>query len=109
MYYLIMIKKELDRELEILIKHKLPVVLTSDFNINVRAENHLHQSYINTITPNGFELLSRKAARITGVAGTCIAHLIGTIIEELYVKIFENECFSDHCSVLFQLKLKKLI
>ena len=98
---------ELDNELEILSKYKILVVLTADFNINVLAENHLQQSHVNTITANCFELLIRNATRNTGVAGKCFDHLIGRNIEKPYVRILENEYFSDHCPVLLQLKSKQ--
>ena len=98
---------ELDNELEILSKYKILVVLTADFNINVLAENHLQQSHVNTITANCFELLSRNATRKTGVAEKCFDHLIGKNIEKPYVRILENEYFSDHCPVLLQLKSKQ--
>ena len=48
---------------------------------------------------NGFDLLKRNATRFTEVAGTCFDHLIERNIEEPFVRILENECFSDHCQV----------
>ena len=48
--------EELDKELEILAQKNIPIVLAGDFNINTLILNNLQQSYLNSITANGFEL-----------------------------------------------------
>ena len=49
---------ELDKEIENLSRFNLPTILAGDFKID-----NLQQSYLDSITANGFELLNKSATR----------------------------------------------
>ena len=66
--------EELDKELEILAQKNIPIVLAGDFNINTLRLNNLQQSYLNSKTANGFELLAKSTTRLCELTESCLDH-----------------------------------
>ena len=93
---------ELDKELERLAQYKVPIILTGDINIDTLQKNKLQQSYLNTITANGFELMSKSATRISDTSETCIDHFIIRSLENPTIEELDNECFSDHYPIILK-------
>ena len=91
---------ELDKELERLAQYKVPIILTGDINIDTLQKNKLQQSYLNTITANEFELLSKSATRISDISETCIDHFIIRNLQNPTIEVLDNECFSDHYHII---------
>ena len=94
--------EELDKELEILAQKNIPIVLAGDFNINTLRLNNLQQSYLNSITANGFELLAKGITRLCESTESCLDHFITRKIDNPIIRKLDNECFSDHYPVTLQ-------
>ena len=93
---------ELDKELQHLAQYKVPIILTGDINSDTLQKNKLQQSYLNTITANGFELLIKSATRISDTSETCIDHFIIRSLENPTIEVLDNECFSDHYPIILK-------
>ena len=92
----------MDKELEILAQKNMPIVLAGDFNINTLRLNNLQQSYLNSITANGFEFLSKSTTWLCESTESCLDHFITRKNDNPIIKVLDKECFSDHYPVTSQ-------
>ena len=72
-----------------------------DLKIVTLWENYLQQSYLDTITSNGFELLIKYTTRVSDKYETCIDQVKTRILDNLKINVLDDERFSDRCPAKF--------
>ena len=65
------------------------------------------QSYLDSITTNGFELLNKSASWNSDSSETCIDHFKTQILKNATIEVKKKEGFSDHYPVILVFFLMK--
>ena len=73
-----------------------------DFNIDTLREKNQKQSYLDTITSNGFELLIKCPNRVSDTFETCTDRVITRNLEILTINVLDDDCFSDHYPIILK-------
>ena len=69
---------------------------------NTLRLSNLQESYLISITANGFELLAKNTTRLCESTESCIDRFITRKIDNPIIKVLDNESFSDHYPVTLQ-------
>ena len=94
----------LDKELELLIEYKYPIIITGDMNIDILKSNKLTKDYLCTLAGNGFHLTNNAPMPVSVDTSSCIDHFIVKSIDEGNVETVDD-CFTDHFPLLLDFSI----
>ena len=73
-----------------------------DYNIDTLREKNQKQSYLDTITSNGLNLLIKCPTRVSHTFETCTDRVITRNLENPTINVLGDDCFSDHYPIILK-------